>query len=182
MKLGTLVCPSDDPYEREPLVFLHYEMRLQHTSADLPAAVMVSQTFADTPDGVLGQTTYLGVAGYMGYTNSKWDRWQGIFTNRSRTVPAAVKDGMSNTLLFGESKGGGTEQDYGYSWIGVGAMASSAGLEDRDHWLQFGSRHPAVVQFCMADGSVRALSRTLDKDTFIRLSAFADGERDDKPP
>jgi len=169
MNLGMLVCPSDDPYARPAIVFAHYEMRLNHADNELPVARALRQTSVHAPSGVLGRTNYFGVAGYMGYTNSRWDRWQGVFTNRSRTVPAAIKDGISNTLLFGESKGGRIDEQHSYAWIGVGALASCAGLEDRDYWLQFSSRHPGVVQFCMGDGSVRGLERTMDKDLFIRM-------------
>ena len=33
-------------------------------------------------------------------------------------------------------------------------------------WYQFSSYHPGIVQFCLADGSVREVSLQIDSDLF----------------
>jgi len=58
-------------------------------------------------------------------------------------------------------------------------MASAWGLaadaQGKTGWFQFTSRHPGVVQFALADGSCRPISQNIDRDTFVYLSAIADG-------
>src|SRR6185369_7679065 len=107
----------------------------------------------------LGLTNYAGV---NGATNSS-TRWEGMFYNRSRTTLTDVPDGTSHTLLFGEGLGLVTNgrREMAWSWLGVGEVATGVGLwGPRDAArTSFSSRHPAVVQFCFADGSVRGLRR-----------------------
>jgi prepilin-type processing-associated H-X9-DG protein len=99
--------------------------------------------------------------------------YEGIFTNRSATKIGAIPDGTSNTLMFGETLGG-FSPDAPYStryielsWFGVGALPTKFGMGQPGlqygnslpgaNWNTFSSRHSGVVQFCFADGSVRAL-------------------------
>lgn len=111
----------------------------------------------------LGRTNYAGVNGSRGEgaPGSVWSQWEGIFYNRSRTRLTAVTDGTSQTLLFGEGLGqmaNGTRLT-AWSWIGFGSTGTAPGFRSpRDCTInQFGSRHPGLVQFCFADGSVRGL-------------------------
>ena len=41
---------------------------------------------------------------------------------------------------------------------------------------QFSSSHPGVVQFCLVDGSVRPLARTIAPEVFLNLGGMAEGE------
>jgi prepilin-type processing-associated H-X9-DG protein/prepilin-type N-terminal cleavage/methylation domain-containing protein len=112
----------------------------------------------------LGLTNYLGVSGANGEANGPlWQQWGGIFYNRSRTRLTDVTDGTSQTLLFGEGLGGVTNggREWGWSWTGCGALGTVRGLQGpRDaHRTSFSSRHPAGVNFCFADGSVKLLRR-----------------------
>jgi prepilin-type N-terminal cleavage/methylation domain-containing protein/prepilin-type processing-associated H-X9-DG protein len=103
-------------------------------------------------------------------------KYEGLFTNRARNSLSKVPDGTSNTLLFGEGVGGTMQFGYGrdtaWSWMGVGAIATKFGLGQPglpyeggtppkqlggSSWSNFSSRHPAGVNFCFADGSVRQL-------------------------
>ena len=56
---------------------------------------------------------------------------------------------------------------YGYSWMGCGGMvltetgpSTGPGLTD-GAWYAFGSKHPGIVNFCYADGSVHQLQKNL---------------------
>jgi prepilin-type N-terminal cleavage/methylation domain-containing protein/prepilin-type processing-associated H-X9-DG protein len=115
---------------------------------------------------VLGRSNYMGVSGLAGRGTSRyWSNYEGIFTNRSETAIDHIVDGTSNTLLLGEGYGG---DDHGRrlalpSWIAVGCVPTWGGLpESRPDWLwaaHFNSKHPGVVMFAFADGSVRGLRK-----------------------
>ena len=48
---------------------------------------------------------------------------------------------------------------------------------ETEGWAQFSSYHPGVVQFCLADGAVRGISRQIERDdAFIPLSSIDDGK------
>jgi len=172
--IGQLLCPSaagDEP-NRDMGLFLHTSYMGEGLGrlwiARIPGV-----------GGDLGRTNYLGVAGGMGVVGYEpWDRWRGVYTNRSETSFRSIRDGSSNTLMFGEAAGGKPQPEFFYAWAGCGAMPTAWGLADRDTdgWTQFSSHHPGVVQFCLADGSVKGLSRQIDQHgAFLPLSSIEDG-------
>ncbi len=137
--------------------------------------------FPDGEGDSLGRTNYFGVAGFSGYIDQpSYDFFRGVFYNRSQTDFRDIADGSSNTLLFGEAMGGSLPPTNGsgsYAWIGAGTMGMGYGLDEESEWCQFSSHHPGIVQFCLADGSVRQISITIDDDTFRFYSgAIADGQ------
>jgi prepilin-type N-terminal cleavage/methylation domain-containing protein len=125
--------------------------------------------------GRFGITNYAGVAGLGQGTSPLWSKYAGMLTNRSQNKIAAIPDGSSNTLMFGELCGTQTTSaavitngvagtpttpnEYNMNWIGVGSMYTRRGLgQGRDaEWRQFSSYHTGLVQFAMGDGSVRGL-------------------------
>jgi prepilin-type N-terminal cleavage/methylation domain-containing protein/prepilin-type processing-associated H-X9-DG protein len=146
-------------------------------------AVLFYYRFTEVPDAAtLGTTNYLGVAGILGKNATmahplflnpdgslvNFQKYDGIFGNRSQTKIADITDGTSNTLLFGETIGGQTYPtlDYQLAWMGCGALGTRLGLgkgglpyaSGGSNWVRFSSYHPGGVQFCMADGSVRMLA------------------------
>jgi prepilin-type N-terminal cleavage/methylation domain-containing protein/prepilin-type processing-associated H-X9-DG protein len=163
-------CPSDNAYaastEGTALAFHTYNYSApivpnidDNTSADAVAIDPTDPT-------VLGRANYFGCAGLAGHgTSQYWAVYEGIFTNRSQTALGRISDGTSNTLLLGEADGGredGLDMYYG-SWMGVGNMPTWGGLPSgSEEYLvaqHFSGKHPGVVQFCFADGSVRPLRR-----------------------
>jgi prepilin-type processing-associated H-X9-DG protein len=87
-----------------------------------------------------------------------------------------VLDGLSNTLLFGEGIFGYLPADLtnrvrAASWMGVGSLTSGwNNFSNKGEWYTFSSRHPGVVQFCLADGSVRPLRVNISRDIRIGLA------------
>jgi prepilin-type processing-associated H-X9-DG protein len=131
---------------------------------------------------LLALTDYLGSAGAWGNTGAAQyfpneERHRGIFTDRSKTRIADIKDGASKTLLFGEEYGDpyGDEYSFGYSWMGCGGMDTEAGLTD-GKWYAFGSKHPGIVNFCYADGSVHQLQKEISPDVLNALGGMADSD------
>jgi prepilin-type N-terminal cleavage/methylation domain-containing protein len=149
-----------------------------------------------------GLTNYAGVCGSRGnnirFPDPVWDRYAGLFDNRTANSLARVPDGTSNTLMFGEGTGGmlAGQLEVGWSWMAMGVAGTWRGLggPTESHWAQFGSRHRGVVQFCFADGSVHALARKVDIQPWLsnrpnlpdpsyadwyvlqRLAGYRDGE------
>lgn len=137
-----------------------------------------------------GATNYLGVAGGGGdVVSGGWGEYKGIFFNNSKSTFASITDGSSNTLFFGEAIGGPrarAARSITYTWMAAGAMPTAWGLRNTVAvpeggavndiaWYQFGAKHPGVVNFAKADGSVKAISRNVDHNSFIYVSGRADG-------
>jgi len=176
-QIPTFVCPADNPYRSEnTIVAIH-----QYLDTGQATVVQAGGMFPDQKGNELGRTNYLGIAGTIGYTGSQNnDYYRGIFTNRSENRPEDITDGSSNTLMFGENSGGKANetgsQRLSFAWFGCGSLGTYWGLED-DYWVNFSSRHPGgVVQFCLADGSVRPLTAQIDIKLLKGLSGMQDHE------
>lgn len=164
------LCPSDDARESDDV------WAMVRTT---PHAVMIYY-FGDGAGRRLGRTNYVGVAGALGRTGDVyWDRWQGVFTTQSTVSMNQLRDGASNTLMFGEIRGRFREEDYYYdnamSWMGVGTFPTLFGVGRKDRWFQWTSRHPSVVQFGFCDGSVRGVYKSADRELFRHASGYKDG-------
>jgi prepilin-type N-terminal cleavage/methylation domain-containing protein len=133
----------------------------------------------------IGRTNYAPSAGGCGnHTSADWRRYAGIFWPRSRNSAKDVQDGLSKTVAFAEVLGGytGEQLDFAFSWMGMGDMPSAFGLPtplNRPLWYQFGSEHPGVINVCLGDGSVRAVSASLDADTLLFITGMRDGHAQD---
>ena len=112
----------------------------------------------------------------------------GICFLRSEIRPAGVSDGLSQTYLIGEKNvswgGYDTSFDPGHDqsmymgvdidinrWVTEGPKRDGRGLEFR----RFGSAHPGACNFVFCDGSVHAISYTIDAEVHRRLGNRRDG-------
>jgi prepilin-type N-terminal cleavage/methylation domain-containing protein len=174
MKTKVFVCPSTDPY-------MH---RANNTLAVLypyQLSTNIDYTGILIPDSLggreVGRTNYVGVGGYLGNIPG-WTLYEGMFFNRSKTRFPDVLDGTSNTLMFGEAIGGRNVGDriYGFTWMGVGYLATGSGLSGGQvtSFGSFSSEHPGVVQFALADGSVRPVAVTVDFTQYVYATAMHD--------
>ena len=100
----------------------------------------------------------------------------GLFFLNSRIGFEDIYDGSSNTVMFGEYI---PDRDWNLGWASgtratlrnMGMLSdfstvystNQAGIVPKPDFVGgFSSHHPGVINFCMADGSVRALTNTLD--------------------
>jgi hypothetical protein len=112
------------------------------------------------------------------------------------TLIAAVKDGLSNTLMVGESVGSYTSHNWWYWFNGSVATVAiplnappvcsqSAGVplrkgyencfQDWQNNYGFTSDHAVGANFAAADGSVRFISNTVDQKPYRALGGMAEG-------
>lgn len=96
----------------------------------------------------------------------------GSFRNDSATPLAAFPDGLSNTLLFGE-----TNRDLG-PWI-RGGPSTVRGLIEKDKLIgtggQFGGIHTGGAWFGLADGGARFLNERMEPKVLLALATRAGG-------
>ncbi len=143
-------------------------------------------------------TNYLGCSGaHSGGTtdNIEMTRFQGMMGSRLPIRLRDVKDGLSNTVLLGESIGGieNMRRASSQSWA-IGGLARMRGkipwmlrIHPRQwHWRHlgniqdssaygFGSKHSTTVNFAFGDGSVHSISRDIDWLVLYEIAGIADG-------
>lgn len=123
---------------------------------------------------------------------------RGAFGTNGASRVSDFADGLSATILVGESKQKHTSSDYGpywgsgtytcchgvatdYRWhINYPYGARELGLSGRDGQLQmawgFGSWHPGGAHFLFGDGSAHLLSERMKFETFQALNTINGGE------
>ncbi len=174
-RIKTLLCPSDSA-DSAPWDCFFNTFAATATSFTVQIAAFGDATF--------GRTNYLGIAGRSGLTV---DLYRGPFNNRSRNKLAAMPDGTSNTLFFGEYATKGPPAS-GWSnvspqWIGAGYFPVAWGLvqptvEPDPAWFRLSSRHSGIVQFANCDGSVRTVRYVGNSGASYTMYNYAAGFQD----
>jgi prepilin-type N-terminal cleavage/methylation domain-containing protein len=179
-RLDVMLCPSAPPEPPEVGVIVLLNAWFFASQQDLVLEYLAANI--DFGYG-LGRSNYVGNAGIWGVLDvDEMDQWRGPLANRAQVDLAEVADGLSATLLVGESVGemsGGTLQ-FAHSWMGCGSLPLAPGLIDSPdsgllsvaHWYAFYAEHPDATGFCLADGSVRYYSRRVDKDVWAALGTI----------
>ena len=132
-----------------------------------------------------GRSTYLAC---LGTGDVNWNNltvnysWDGVTRCRQKRGLNEVSDGLSNTLAFGESVGDYYQGQWfrQHSWMASGANHAYRGLDrsakrDDKYPDDFNSFHSQVVNFCLADGSVRAITTTVEDYPFHQIAGCNDG-------
>ena len=174
--IPTFLCPSLDPRgARRVIARTHFRLRDFYLEPQ-------SEEFEPTPP--FGRTSYAGVAGY--FSNLKTPEFvkkrEGVFGNRSKIRIAEITDGASNTLMFGEYTGFIYEGEYisSHAWIGTSTMIGCWGI--RKTWPNnFWAEHRGMVNFCLADGSVRGVSENVNLTLFQNICGIREGSIDMVP-
>jgi type II secretory pathway pseudopilin PulG len=180
-RIKTLLCASDNaPAQPYDAFFATYRS----------SATQFTVTIITFGDQTFGRTNFIGIAGYSGLTD---DRYRGAFSNRSKEALGTMSDGTSNTFLFGEyaSKAppASSWKNVSAQWMGAGMFPTAWGLQQPPpnspggdpYWYRLSSKHPGVVQFGMADGSVRNIKYTVGTsgtawNNFVYSSGANDGQ------
>lgn len=178
-RLGMFVCPSDNPYASTDSTFV-----ILNTWFEAPQTAWIDGWGVSNDEGgnALGRTNYIGVAGGYGIIDVPIaDVHKGCFYSRSKVNLADIRDGSSNTMMFGECAGGfddNNQRATSHSWMGSGCMPVFRGLGSGNtrYWNQFSSFHNGVANFCYADGSIRSISGAVDINTLIIISGISEGQ------
>jgi hypothetical protein len=115
----------------------------------------------------------------------------GVSYLRSQVRPTDIRDGLSNTYLFGEKSCNPATyfsgQSVGDDWsmytghqndilrstlLGLTPIADKLGVDEPS---RFGSAHPSGCQFALCDGSVRVVSYDIDAQIYARYGQRNDG-------
>ena len=182
----SLLCPSAPSESATQLNF-----DTGYTTYDAGAGLIgITWVPWDIETVVQGRTNYTGSAGLVGIVDEpQLDRWRGVFANRSAVRIAKIVDGTTKTLLYGEAVGTytkGGEFQHQFSWVGSAICTTIFGLDNADapsageflaHAAQWSSLHNGdIIQFCLADGSVRSLSKSIENNVLDHFAAIGDGE------
>lgn len=114
-----------------------------------------------------------------------------MFGENSSTKASAVTDGLSNTLMIGETTlnvYNGRTASWGYrGWVMTGVDVETTGInrwyyavgvpvipERLGSWGQAGSSHVGGAHFTMGDGTVRFLSENMNLTLLTNLAKMAD--------
>ncbi|SFI69397.1 DUF1559 domain-containing protein [Planctomicrobium piriforme] len=158
----------------------------EYIQVPIAAYVCPSASLPTARPGNLGYSNYRGNMGawrgrdYVTYRGSPNN---GIFFENSGISDRDITDGMSNTLLFGESPFGfwgdlygsvarARDDYYGFNkyWTGPAncSITSPTGTP-QIYFFGFGSFHTDNVNFCLADGSARGIANNIDQTLFWSL-------------
>ncbi len=177
-RVKTFECPSDATRDNSVngVFIATYAQNLTFTGGYYP-----------NPTGnTFGKTNYVSSAGCIGpATNSAfYNKYNGIFSNRSKGTLIGITDGTSQTAFFVESLfGGQPTRDFAVSWMGGGIAVHAWGLPNQAVWYTQGSFHTGVVQVGRGDGSIGSIRKGVGTTFFSsdwyewnRLGGAQDGE------
>ena len=189
-KIPILLCPSDNPFDN------NYSFVCVFTLDCLTLEGIGYNAYTSAQGRQMGRTNYLPCGGAIGNAlcngmpDPFWVRYKGVFTDRSKNKLGALYDGTANTFMFGEYIGAPQTGQHTWAggWFGACNMATAWAIPEPGDWYTYNSKHTAVVQFAMCDGSVQRVRQgvgangnniawfTGDWYNYQRASGFQDGQ------
>jgi len=176
-KIPVLRCPSEAKNPSHLITRSH--VRVESLTA---TEIVGSNRKTDQNVNDIGITNYIGVYGRP-YVDGAIG--VGMLGNRTTTQFSSVTDGLSNTLMVGETHGGwGSEGAHVQSipWISAHCYGTKESWPrnnkvqtDNNSSYSFSSFHSGIVNFALGDGSVRSLSDSVDYTTYKYLCGKGDG-------
>jgi prepilin-type N-terminal cleavage/methylation domain-containing protein len=185
-----LLCPAAPSPEGYSTVLLISPQAADSYNTAIPG-LSPGFTFSNVPGAlVLNKSSYALMAGYPSFDAGTGvpGQFEGIFFYNKKNKIVSITDGTSNTIMVGEYSS--CWVDFGTGSILTGSCASTfaggfiytywapdtySGEPGKSVWYRFGSRHTAIFNVVMGDGSVRGLSKGIDYTTFVVLGGKADG-------
>ena len=159
----------------------------EYIQTPIESYVCPSASLPSSRPANLGYTTYRGVMGAwtaQQQTNNGGEPLNnGIFYKNSSVDDRDISDGMSQTLMFGESLAGlfwadnyaccaraRDDRPLFDAYWNVQSSAYPGDCPDVSlHFLGFGSFHGDVTVFTLGDGSSRTIAKNIDEQTFWAL-------------
>jgi prepilin-type N-terminal cleavage/methylation domain-containing protein/prepilin-type processing-associated H-X9-DG protein len=204
--LGIFYCPT----RRKPMALPNPEPSWNANNPSVLSKIDYAANGGSNPLTGNAINSSDGIPCLTSYPNCNWARdrdttlrnFNGISTERSEVQPAHIKDGLSNTICFGEKY---LNPDYYYSgnscvdnnsafqgndwdvnrWVpmidangnvtenGCRPRQDTPGFENCTY--RFGSSHASGFNVAMCDGSVRALDYAIDLKIYACLGIRNDG-------
>lgn len=179
--LAVLTCPSNPRHPQTAQTQLMTVTRGLPGQEFTPGMPTDWNLYCGAPGNqILGGSHYAAVAGDVFFQNGKY---RGVFTWQRHLRLSDIRDGLSQTLFFGEVTGG--DVDFGNgpmsavaSW-GLGGLWLTDGVNEGKNYPDptefgshnFGSPHGDFLHFAFADGSVRSLNQigNWNRDRFQML-------------
>jgi prepilin-type N-terminal cleavage/methylation domain-containing protein/prepilin-type processing-associated H-X9-DG protein len=181
--IKTLICPSDTS--------------LTNPRTDRANVGGGAQMGATSYKGVCGNNWAWGSWTYNAggaYGTNGLDTGNGIFYRTDYVRPLTLThvtaaDGTANTFMIGEDIGDMNQHcDWAFFNHATGTtcvplnnamVAGQPGYNNPGDWpnvYSFRSRHTGGANFCLADGSVRSVSQSIDLNTYRALGSWTGGE------
>lgn len=168
---------------RQPKVSANNQLAIQMT---ISSYICPSAAYSEARPGNLAYVSYRGCTGTT--------QNNGTMYMNSASSDRTIKDGMSRTILFGESLFGfwgdglsccsrvpvPADSRPVFDWMSGaqtvgGGGGGGGGSGTAFYYFGFGSWHDDLAHFAMADGSTRAISKQID-DQIMRNLATRDGQ------
>jgi prepilin-type N-terminal cleavage/methylation domain-containing protein len=174
-RIPGFVCPSDGKQ-------IQVAWTRGHVRSNAPPSTGLTFTFWSGTGSFLncGRTNYVGC---MGRPDELGGVREGTFRNRQQTTFGQVSDGLSNSLVIGETHGGLSSDTpplpAGWLWIsapGIPASTSATWLPGQNSRTAFNSFHTGLVQFVKGDGSVSGISTSITPALWLTINGIREGE------
>lgn len=197
-RLAAILCPSDDSQERRGrrgVSNYGFSMGNQNMPSRGSSCTIYNNACNQGTDG--GNMFCNGPSGH-GNNNHRSTQISGIFGRINYSAGfGAVTDGLSNTIMMGETRPSCADHHWQGWWHGNSLWTATTGpinfrircvgeaaFNTQDcHWFRnwqtsqgFKSQHEGGAFFCLGDGSVRFISENIDYRNYQRLGSRNDGE------